>query len=316
VIVSKIPLGPRLARQSSLAPALLESRAATGSPGGALRDAPAPCHRLSPRPTLNVAFVAPRSESEAKMVEVWTRCLGMDALGVNDDFFALGGDSLLAVQLAHQLRTALQVELPTHLLLEHPTIAALSARLGHAPAGQGVSPLVRLAREPAAARPLFLIHPVGGQVYFYLPLTRELCGVAPIYGLQARGVDGEAPPLCTIEELAASYVSAIRTVQPQGPYRLGGSSFGGVVAFEMAQQLAHAAEEVEMLALIDSPGRTCSLAAALTTTTCARCPRCPRMRGCATFWSTVATRSGSLRNPRWRACGTSCACSASTSTRC
>lgn len=254
VIVSKLPLEPRLAKPPLLPPAPAAPLAMASAANGQLSRA---AHRrFHPRPALDVAFLAPRNADETKLAEVWARCLGLESVGVNDDFFALGGDSLFAVQLAHQLRTALRIELPAHLVLENPTIAALSSRLGQPPAAQDNASLhlVRLSSEPTSARPLFLVHPVGGHVYFYLPLAHGLVGAAPVYGLQARGVDGEAPPLSTVEEMAASYLAALRSVQWRGPYRLGGASFGGVVAFEMAQQLARAGEAVELLALIDSPG--------------------------------------------------------------
>jgi thioesterase domain-containing protein len=157
------------------------------------------------------------------------------------------------VQLGHHIRTELKIDLPAHLLLESPTVAALAQRLGSPqPEPDPSRHLVRLASGPGD--PLFLVHPVGGHVYFYLPLAKGLDGVAPIYGLQAQGVDGEAPPLGSILEMAASYITAMRKTQPKGPYRIGGASFGGVVAFEIAQQLLGSGETVGLLAMLDSPG--------------------------------------------------------------
>ncbi|MCP4699674.1 MAG: hypothetical protein GY862_22915 [Gammaproteobacteria bacterium] len=103
-------------------------------------------------------------------------------------------------------------------------------------------------------RPLFLVHPVGGHVYFYRDLARHLGAEQPVYGIQAQGVDGEAEPLASIEEMAAHYLEAIRAFQPAGPYFIGGSSFGGIAAFEIAQQLNALGQEVALLAMMDTPG--------------------------------------------------------------
>ncbi len=132
-----------------------------------------------------------------------------------------------------------------------------AARLGYADertARRQVSPLVRLqAGEPGAvSRPLFLVHPVGGNVLCYADLARALGAGQPVYGLQAVGLADGQPPQQEVEEMAAAYVAALRAAQPHGPYRLGGWSAGGVIAYEMAQQLRRAGEEVELLALVDS----------------------------------------------------------------
>lgn len=243
IIVSKGELQPRLQGSS------------TGDAG--LPDlAPAPAHRpLHSRPELAVPLVLPSNATEVAIARVWSQQLGIAALGVDDDFFALGGDSLLAVQAAQVLQTALKLQVPSHLLLENPTVARLARRLAlEGGSGEPSRRMVLLAKGPADRAPLFLFHPVGGHVYFYLPLAQGLSQVAPIYGITAQGIDGEAPPLATVEEMAVSYARAVRTVQREGPYRLGGSSFGGLTAFATAHELARAGQRVELLALIDSPG--------------------------------------------------------------
>lgn len=211
--------------------------------------------RRHPRPALNVPFKAARNEAERQIAEQWAKYLGLESVGIHDDFFALGGDSLLAVQLAQALRNELRVPLPAHVLLENPNVADLARSLGQAPSvPDAAQRLVRLATGPVGERPLFLMHPVGGHVYFYVPLAQGLAPLLSVYGITAQGVDGEAPPLSSVEEMAQSYVAAIRRVQPQGPYRLGGSSFGGVLAFEMARLLLEAGESTDLLVMIDSPG--------------------------------------------------------------
>ncbi|HYN87102.1 MAG TPA: alpha/beta fold hydrolase, partial [Ardenticatenaceae bacterium] len=138
----------------------------------------------------------------------------------------------------------------------HPTVAALALRLAEE-SSTPWSPLVPL-QPLGERRPLFCVHPLGGDPLCYYRLARELGSDRPFYGLQARPVDGRAAaPRTTIEEMAAEYLEVVRSVQPAGPYLLAGWSFGGLVAFEMAQQLTRAGEEVALLALLDqevSPG--------------------------------------------------------------
>jgi thioesterase domain-containing protein len=129
--------------------------------------------------------------------------------------------------------------------------------LALAPSGRCLVEIVPVspgARE-AGRRPFFCIHPAGGDVLCFFPLARHLGADQPFYGLQARGLEDAQEPFATIEEMAAHYVEEIRSVQPAGPYRLGGWSFGGLAAFELARQLQAGGEEVELLAVLDtSPG--------------------------------------------------------------
>jgi NADPH:quinone reductase-like Zn-dependent oxidoreductase/thioesterase domain-containing protein len=237
--VSKRPLAARIAGEAS-----------RSKPTAAQPEARA-CH---PRPQLSAPYVEPGNEIERGIAAIWAKHFELDSVGINDDFFDLGGDSLLAVQLSHSMRSSLAVDVTAHLILENPTISELARRLDRAPSRPDASRhLVQLAKGPAGVRPIFLVHPIGGHVYFYLPMAGQLGSFAPVYGLQAQGVDGEAPPLETIEEMASGYIAAMRGVQPRGPYRIGGASFGGVVCFEMAHQLAAVGESLELLALIDSP---------------------------------------------------------------
>jgi len=209
------------------------------------------------RPELSQAYVASRNSKEQTIVESWQTFFGIEKVGVHDDFFELGGDSLLAVQLISKLSKILQINLPPHILLEAPTIAALAefVNIATAPQTQTLSSsLVQLQRGSSSKQPLFLIHPVGGYVYYYRDLARCLNSGQPIYGIQqAQDVDGNAKFFNWIEDMASHYIKALRSVQPEGPYFLAGSSFGGVVAFEMAQQFHAVGQEVALLALIDSP---------------------------------------------------------------
>lgn len=121
-----------------------------------------------------------------------------------------------------------------------------------AAAAPAVSPLVRLSAGKGNVRPFFCVHAIGGAVFSYVELAQSLGPELPFYGLQARGLDGRSEPMEDLEEMARQYVRAIRTVQPVGPYRLGGWSFGGAVALEMARQLRAEGAEVDLLALLDS----------------------------------------------------------------
>jgi thioesterase domain-containing protein len=126
------------------------------------------------------------------------------------------------------------------------------------------SPLVRLGGAQGSQLPFFCVHAIGGAVFSYVELAQSLGPDQPFHALQARGLDGRSEPFTDLEEMAAEYVRAIRTVQPEGPYRLGGWSFGGAVAFEMARQLRAAGARVDLLALLDSWAPSFSAATEMT----------------------------------------------------
>jgi len=176
--------------------------------------------------------------------------LNLEQVGIDDNFFALGGDSFLALRLIEKVQQQFEQSLPLSTLFSAPTVEQLAKQLS-SPELPAWSPLVPL--QPAGTKPpFFCIHPVMGMVLPYAELARQLGNDQPFYGLQPFGLDGQQPPLSSIEEMASYYIQAIRVVQPQGPYYLGGWSFGGLVAFEMAQQLRLAGYEVALLALFDT----------------------------------------------------------------
>jgi acyl transferase domain-containing protein/thioesterase domain-containing protein len=210
---------------------------------------------------------------EQAIAQVWSELLGVEEIAAQDDFFALGGHSLAAVRLFARIRKQFAVDLPLASLFQAPTLgelAALVARTGGldtpepsaAPrkAGSNVialgtrawSPLVAIRRGRADRRPLFCVHGAGGNVLNFKIISDGLGQELPFYGLQAQGVDGRLPPLTSIEDMAAQYVEAVRTVDPLGPYRLAGYSAGGVIALEMAQRLKSSGAEVEFLGMIDT----------------------------------------------------------------
>ncbi|WP_238539735.1 non-ribosomal peptide synthase/polyketide synthase [Corallococcus macrosporus] len=210
-----------------------------------------------PSPTLadtrrQEAHVAPRDALELRLVRAWEQVLGVEPISVRSSFFELGGHSLLAVRLIAALRESLDRPLPLAALFQAPTVEQLAAWLRREDSGQA-SPLVPFdAGRRGTNAPFFCVHPVGGSVLAYAELARLLGPERPFYGLQARGLDGGAPPLDTVEAMASAYVDAIREVQPSGPYLLGGWSVGGVIAYEMARQLRERGEAVGLLALIDA----------------------------------------------------------------
>jgi amino acid adenylation domain-containing protein len=195
-------------------------------------------------------FVAPRDALELQLARLWERLLGVEPVGVHSNFFELGGHSLLAVRLMSSLRELTGRGLPLAALFQAPTVE-LQARLLRQEAGPW-SPLVRLEPGREGRRPFFCVHPAGGNTLAYAELSRLLGPEQPFYGLQARGAEEGQQPLGTVEEMAALYVEAIRSVQPEGPYLLGGWSLGGTLAYEMARQLRAHGEQVALLALLDT----------------------------------------------------------------
>ncbi|MBD1937334.1 non-ribosomal peptide synthetase [Microcoleus sp. FACHB-68] len=196
-------------------------------------------------------FISPRTPTESKLAKIWAEVLNLEQVSVGDSFFDLGGDSLLAIRLLEQIQTQFNRELPLSSLFLSPTIESLANTLSTQTNSLKWSPLVPI--QPKGSNPpFFCVHPIFGVVFPYYELAYCLGENQPFYGLQPLGIDGEQSPLTRIEEMAAYYIKALREVQPNGPYFLGGWSFGGLVAFEMAQQLQKAGEEVGLLALLDT----------------------------------------------------------------
>ncbi|RMI35640.1 amino acid adenylation domain-containing protein [Nocardia stercoris] len=193
--------------------------------------------------------VAPRTPVEETVAALMAETLGRTEIGVFDDFFALGGNSLTAMRLIVSLEQRFAVSLPVSALATGPTVAALADRVRDG-ASTGFDPLV-LLRDGEGA-PLFLAPPIGGNVLCYVELGKHLPAGRPLYGLQAAGLQPGSVASSSMTEIARDYVTAIRRVQPEGPYHLGGWSLGGMMAFEMAQQLTAAGQEVGALVMIDA----------------------------------------------------------------
>jgi thioesterase domain-containing protein len=192
-------------------------------------------------------YEAPIGETESALAQIWSILLRVDRVGRHDNFFELGGHSLLIVQMIERLRQ-LGLQTQVSAIYNAPTLEALAGQTH--PLNPLVSRHVTAIRSGGSRRPLFFLHETSGEVLSYEPLSRYLCDGLPIYGLRADR--GDAEGLVTIEILAERYASVIRSVQPEGPYRLAGWSAGGVIAYEVARQLLNDAESVEFLGLIDS----------------------------------------------------------------
>ncbi|HEX8921435.1 MAG TPA: amino acid adenylation domain-containing protein [Pyrinomonadaceae bacterium] len=199
------------------------------------------------------AFVAPRDVLELELARTWREVLNNHSVGMRDNFFELGGHSMLAARLMARIHQQFGHRLPLTALFQDATIEHLARILRQQtkPASR-LSSLVMIQPGSSSRPPFFSVHPSGGNVLCYAELARHLGPDQPVYGLQAQGLDHAVDFRLGIEEMASQYLAELRTVQTVGPYFLGGWSFGGLVAFEMARQLQAQAQEVALLALIDT----------------------------------------------------------------
>lgn len=195
----------------------------------------------------------PKDLLELKLIQIWQRLFQREDIDLQDNFFALGGHSLLAARLAVEIEKLLGHKVPIATFFHSPTVELLARRLtdeNWAPPWSSLVPLQPQGSKP----PFFLVHGWGGSVYGQgqLGLARRFSSDQPVYGIQAVGLDGKAPRHTTVEAMAAHYVQEICSFQPTGPYYLGGYSMGGLIAFEVAQQLYRHGHRVALLALLDS----------------------------------------------------------------
>ncbi|WP_281955800.1 non-ribosomal peptide synthetase [Pseudophaeobacter arcticus] len=191
---------------------------------------------------------APRTAVETQMLQIWEEVLGKSGFGVTDDFFDIGGHSLLALRLVLLIEQRMGVKIPLAELFKSATVAHLAQVAHSKTADDGLVPLWLRGEGP----PLWLVHTGGGMLWNYQPLVQALAPEFPVYGFEARGLFDGAAPQDSIADMAALFIANMRRRQPEGPYRLAGHSFGGVVAWEMACQLQAAGVEVAGLCLFDS----------------------------------------------------------------
>jgi amino acid adenylation domain-containing protein/FkbH-like protein len=196
-------------------------------------------------------YMAPRTDLERQLCELWQQLLHVERVGIKDNFFELGGHSLLAVRLFSEVEKLTRRKLPLVTLFQAPTIEHL-ARLLAQNEVQGADSLLVPIQPQGSKAPLFLVHGAGGDVLWgYANLAAHLPGDQPVYGIKSRGQAG-LEEWRTVEEMATGYLREVRAFQPVGPYCLGGYCFGGNVAYEMARQLHAEGETVALLALLDS----------------------------------------------------------------
>ena len=199
------------------------------------------------------AYVAPRNNTELALKKIFEKCLKVSSIGITDDFFELGGNSVQAAIAFSQIRKVLGKSLPLSTLIIAPTIGQLAVyidRQTEKPAFSSLVPIQPNGDKP----PLFCIHGGLGNVLFYRHLSNRLGTDQPVYGLQAKGLTSNEEPFRSIEEMAAAYIREIRSVQSQGPYYVSGYCFGAIVAFEIAHQLVKAGQKIAFLGSFNGIG--------------------------------------------------------------
>lgn len=195
-------------------------------------------------------YVAPRTDMEKLLAGIWAEYLGIKKIGVHDNFFELGGHSLIAVKVMGRIERETNKRLPLATLFEAPTVEKLAQCF--AP-GKSITWDSLVPIKPKGSKmPLYMVHGAGLNVLLFNTLAANMSTDQPVYGLQAKGLDGIDEPLDKIEDIAAHYIGAIMEQNPTGPYALAGYSFGGIIAFEMARQLEALGKDVKMLAMFDT----------------------------------------------------------------
>ncbi|MGH6981804.1 MAG: alpha/beta fold hydrolase, partial [Stellaceae bacterium] len=187
--------------------------------------------------------------SAADMIALWERLLHVAPIGPDDDFFDLGGDSLQALTLFHEIERTTGRSLPITAIYEASTPSRVMALLADE-APSRFSPLVRL--KSGVGEPLYIVHGIGGNVLELFKLGQLLDTTRPVYAIQAKGVDGSEEPHDNVADMVDYYLAHLRSVQPRGPYFLAGYSFGGIVAMDMARRLQAQGENMPLVAFIDS----------------------------------------------------------------
>jgi natural product biosynthesis luciferase-like monooxygenase protein len=196
--------------------------------------------------------VPPRDEIEYQLRDIWEELLDVSPISVTDNFFDLGGHSILAVKLMARIKHTFNRDLPLGTLFQRQTVADLATFLREGQGAYVEQPILVPLQPRGSCTPFFCVHATGGEVFGYAGLAHYLGEEQPFYGLRMPDPREHDEEFRTLEGIAACYVAAIQELQPQGPYQLGGWSGGGLVAYEIAQQLQRQGHEVRLLALMDS----------------------------------------------------------------
>lgn len=196
-------------------------------------------------------YIAPRTDVEKLLAEIWQEIMGIEKISILDNFFALGGRSLMAVQIMARIERLTGKRLPLATLFEHSTIEKLALRINADAKSITWESLVPI-KPKGSKMPLYIVHGAGLNVLLFNALAMNMDEDQPVYGLQARGLNGIDEPLDVMEDIAANYIAEILAQNPDGPYALAGYSLGGTIAYEMARQLMAMGKDVRMLAVFDT----------------------------------------------------------------
>jgi surfactin family lipopeptide synthetase A len=214
------------------------------------RNLPAPEQE---RPEMETLYVAPRTATEKKLTLIWQSVLGIKKIGVTDNYFDLGAESLMTARVFARITREFGRQISPTALFEAPTVEQLSQLIGRVEQKPNPYNCLVPIRTTGTRFPLFCIHGGAGSILFYYKLASYLSHEQPVYALQSRGLYGDAPPHTEVQEMARWYLREIRTVQPQGPYHFVGYCFGMIVAYEIAQMLLTLGEQVALVASINGP---------------------------------------------------------------
>ncbi|XTZ13627.1 amino acid adenylation domain-containing protein [Micromonospora echinospora] len=201
------------------------------------------------------AYRAPRTSREKALAALFAQVLGLDRVGIDDDFFASGGHSLRVTRLVWRIRETMGVEAPIRTVFQYPTVAELAEQLAmdtQVTSFEDPFAVVLPIRTEGDNPPLWWLHPGGGLSWPYMSFAKHIDQSWPLYGIQARGFDGVTPPSTSIDDMIDDYVTQILTVQPTGPYHVLGWSFGGTLAQAAAAELQRRGNEVALLAILDA----------------------------------------------------------------
>lgn len=209
------------------------------------RGLPAPEQRTS-----GGEYVPPQTLLEEQLAQIWAEVLGLERVGLQENFFDIGGHSLLAVQVLARIREEMQKILSLGSFFKAQTVEEMARLIGGDEDLK--SPYLVPIKRTGTRPPLFCFHPVGGEILMYRTLAASLDKDQPMYGLQSQAVEGTMPELESIEAMAREYTAAIRKQQPDGPYYLLGWSTGGVIAVAVASELEHTGQKVIFVGLLDA----------------------------------------------------------------
>ncbi|MFD2570936.1 amino acid adenylation domain-containing protein [Spirosoma soli] len=200
----------------------------------------------------------PQTKEEIQLASIWMDVFGLSTISIDDNFFDIGGHSLIAVQVMNRLEQQTGRRLPLSALFEYPTIRKLAALIQPDKPVKSWKSLVPI-KPDGSKEPIYIIHGIGLNLLNFSSLATYMDAEQPIYGLQARGLDGTEEPLDKMESIAACYIEEVLEQNPTGPYAIAGYSFGGYVAYEMARQLTAMGKEIKMLAMFDTDARALAM---------------------------------------------------------